>query len=100
MLPVKVMKTFHKCQALQECALANLACCSIGKAKALESGGFELLLLAALNNHLDSAIVCENACWAMRCTASRGAAKENTELPITLGGGAAVAKVSQTQVDG
>jgi hypothetical protein len=54
-------------QPLQEraCdALVNLAYAASARAKAIELGGFDLLL-AAVNNHLDSAIVCENACWAM-----------------------------------
>jgi hypothetical protein len=90
---VKVMKTFPKCRALQERActvLRNLSCCSIGITKAIESGGIELLL-AAVNNHLGSAIVCQDACGALvnfvRCS------KENTRLLIALCGTAAVAKV-------
>jgi hypothetical protein len=90
---VKVMKSFPKCQTLQEracAALRNVACCSIGKVKAFESGGIELLL-AAVNNHLGSTLVCEKACGALvnivRCS------KENTELLISLGGATAVAKV-------
>jgi hypothetical protein len=77
-------------------ALVNLACCSIGRAKAIESGGFELLL-AAVNKHLDSAIECKNACWAM-FNVVRGS-KENTELLITSGAGAAVAKVRRKWTD-
>jgi hypothetical protein len=87
------MKTFPKCQYLQRRAcgvLCNMANCSIGEAKAIESGGIEVLL-AAINNHLKSADVCDNACSALwniaRCR------KENTELLINLGVGAAVAKV-------
>jgi hypothetical protein len=91
---VRVMKTFSKCQALQEyacCVLRNLVgSCSIGKVKVIESGGIELLL-AAVNNHLNSADVCQYACWALRNIAS--GSKENTGLLISLGGGAAVAKV-------
>jgi hypothetical protein len=90
---VKVMKNFPKCQALQEgaCAvLRNLACCSIGKAKAIESGGIEALI-AAVNNHLGSALVSQKACSGL-VNIVRGS-KENTGLLITLGGGAAVAKV-------
>jgi hypothetical protein len=44
-------------------ALRNLVGCSIGKVKAIESGGIEVLL-AAVNNHLDSAFVCVDAWWA------------------------------------
>jgi hypothetical protein len=90
---VKVMKTFPKCQPLQEYAcrtLLNLAYCSIGKAKAIESGGIEVLL-AAVNNHLYSSILCEKACAAL-CNIVDGS-KENTELLISLGGATAVAKV-------
>jgi hypothetical protein len=90
---VKVMKTFPKCQALQERAcrvLINLACCGIGKKQAIESGGIQVIL-AAIHNHLDSANVCESACWTLKNIVS--GSKENTGLLINLGGGAAVAKV-------
>jgi hypothetical protein len=90
---LKVKKTCPKCQALQEgaCdALRNLACCSIGQAKAIESGGIEVLV-AAVATHLGSANLCLSACSALVNTV-RGS-KENTELLIDLGGGAAVAKV-------
>jgi hypothetical protein len=91
---VKVMKTFPKCQPLQEracCALRNLTCNNTtGKNKVVETGGIEVLL-AAITNHLNSAGVCENACLAMYNIVH--GSKENTELLITLGGGAAVAKV-------
>jgi hypothetical protein len=90
---VNVMKTFPKCQTLQwrGCgALVNSSCCSIGIAKAVESGGMEVLL-TAVTNHLDSAIICQNACPAIFNIAS--GSKENAGLLIGLGGGAAVAKV-------
>ena len=96
---VKVMKTFPKCQSLQEYAcrvLINLGACSIGKAIIIESGGIELLL-TAVNNHLGSVRVCENACWAL-CNSVNGS-KESTELLITLGGGAVVAKVRRKWSD-
>jgi hypothetical protein len=96
---VKTMKTFPKCADLQEhacVALRNLACCSIGKKKVVESGGIEVLL-AAVNNHLNSSEVCENACWALVNIAKKS--KENTELLISLGGGAAVAKVRRKWPD-
>jgi hypothetical protein len=54
---VKVMQSFPKCHALQSrvcCAPRNLVGCSIGKAKAIESGGIEVLLVV-VNNHLDYA---------------------------------------------
>jgi hypothetical protein len=90
---VKVMKTFPKCQALQDkaCrALINLACCSVGIANAIESGGIQVIL-AAINNHLVSADVCQRACWALHNIVN--GSNENTGLLITLGGATAVAKV-------
>jgi hypothetical protein len=96
---VKAMKTFPKCQTLQAWAcgaLRNLACYSIGKKKALESGGIEVLL-ATVTNHLDSAKICEHACWALYNIVKDS--KENTELLISLGGGAAVAKVRTKSPD-
>jgi hypothetical protein len=96
---VKIMKTFPKCQALQDgaCgALLNLACCSIGKKKVVESGGIEVVL-AAVNNHLGSRDFCETACWAMRNIVC--GSNENTGLLISLGGGAAVAKVRRKWPD-
>jgi hypothetical protein len=89
----KVMRTFPKCQRLQQraCgALRNLAYCSIGKKKAITSGGIEVVL-AAVNNHLGSVILCQRACAALSNIAR--SSKESTGLLITLGGGAAVAKV-------
>jgi hypothetical protein len=91
---VKVMKTFPKCQALQElacCGLRHLTYCSIGKAKCIESCGIEVLL-DAITTHLDSEFLCQQACGALLSIASDS--KEITCLLIILGGGAAVAKVS------
>ena len=96
---VKVMKTFPKCQMIQEhacCVLRSLACSVIGATKAIESGGIEVLL-TAVTNHLGSAFVCRYACGALiNIVMDR---KENTELLITLGGGAAVAKVRRKWPD-
>jgi hypothetical protein len=92
---VKLMKTFPKCQALQLracCALGNLTCFNLGKKKAVASGGLQVLL-AAVNNHLDSAKVCEFACWALSNIVDES--KENTKLLISLGGATAVAKVRE-----
>jgi hypothetical protein len=71
---VKVMRTFPKCHDLQKCA--TIALCnlvhnnSIGKNKAVESGGLEVLLAAVNNdldnNNLDSAFFCQKACWALK----------------------------------
>jgi hypothetical protein len=97
---VKVMKTFPKCQILQECAclvLVNLAYDSAtGKQNIIESGGIEALL-AAIDNHLDSPIVCEKSCWAL--VNSTIGSKESTELLISLGGATAVAKVRRKWPD-
>jgi hypothetical protein len=96
---VKVMKSFPKCVDLQEDAfraLINLVCCGIGKKQAIESGGIEVVL-AAINNHLDSALVCEIACWALTNIVT--GSKENTGRLITLGAGAAVDKVRTKWAD-
>jgi hypothetical protein len=88
-----VMKTFPKCQALQDFAcfaLRALACCSIGRTNAIESGGIEVLL-AAINNHLGSAQVCGEACWALFNMVKGN--EENTELLISFGGEAAISLV-------
>jgi hypothetical protein len=64
---VKAIRTFPKCQTPQERAcgtLCNLAGCSIGKAKAIESGGIEVLL-AAINNHLGIASPCQHSYRAL-----------------------------------
>jgi hypothetical protein len=91
---VKVMKTFPKCRNLQlwaSRALLNLTCENIiGKNKAVKTGGIDVLL-AAVNNHLDSAIVCEKACCALILIVI--GSKENIGLLISLGGATAVAKV-------
>jgi hypothetical protein len=90
---VKIMKTFPKCQTLQEraCgALTNLTSCSIGKANAIECGGIEVVI-AAVKNHLDSVLVCQNACRTLVNIVN--GSKENTDLLITLGGTTVVAKV-------
>jgi hypothetical protein len=92
---VMVMKTFPKCQMLQEgtsSALRNLTCRNVvGMANAIESGGIEVIL-AAINNHFSSyEDLCQHACWALVNIVS--GSKENTGLLISLGGATAVAKV-------
>jgi hypothetical protein len=97
---VKVMQTFPKCQDLQVNAshsLVNLtASCNVGITKAIEAGGVEVLL-AAVNNHLNSAYVCEHACWALYNIMC--GTKENAGLLIDLGNGAAVSKVRKEWPD-
>jgi hypothetical protein len=97
---VKIMKTFPKCQALQvrACvALLNVMCNNTtGKKKAIESGGIEVVL-AAINNHLDSAILCRRACKALFSMIR--SSKENTCLIISLGGATAFTKVRTKWAD-
>jgi hypothetical protein len=85
---VKIMKTFPKCQMLQERACAtlhNLAFCSIGKTNAIESDGIGAFL-AAVSNHLSSEIVCQNACGALHNIVC--GSNENIELIISVGAAA------------
>jgi hypothetical protein len=56
---------------------------TFGQRKAVDLGGFEVLL-AAVNNHLDSAKFCQNACSALANIVI--GSKENTGLLISLGG--------------
>jgi hypothetical protein len=94
----KVMQAFPMCKVVQErgCdTLRNLTWCSIGKKKAIESGGIEVVL-AAINNHLDSAKLCEHACSALSNIVSD---YENRGLLITLNCGAAVEKVGKKWPD-
>jgi hypothetical protein len=97
---VKVMESFPKCQALQECAcvaLGNLATCNLGQKSAVKSGGLLQLLLAAINNHLDSAKVCEFGCFALYNIVKES--KKHIELLISMGGATAVAKVRKEWPD-
>jgi hypothetical protein len=92
---VEAMKTFPKCHDLQDAAcdaLGKLVECNLGKKNAVVSGGLQLLLVA-VDNHLNSATVCEYACWTLSNIVEES--KENTRLLINLGGAAAVAKVRQ-----
>jgi hypothetical protein len=90
----KTMITFPNCQSLQDiacCTLRNVLCKNVtGKKKAIESGGIEVTL-AAINNPLASAILCEHACEALYNIAN--GSRENTVLLLSLGGGAAVTNV-------
>jgi hypothetical protein len=96
---VKVMQTFPNCQKLQRAACAALyflTLCSIGKKKAVESGGMEVLL-AALDNHLYSADICDNACCTLFNIVDKS--KERTRIFISLNGDAAIAKVGNQWPD-
>jgi hypothetical protein len=96
---VKVMKTFPKCQVLQRRAcyvLSHLVCCSICKAKDIETDGIEVLL-AVVSNNLGSWALCRIACRAMHSILSDS--KENTGLFISLGGATAVAQVRTQWAD-
>lgn len=97
---VKAMKTFPKCQALQEfaCKLVfNLASCIIGNTRVVEKGGMEVSL-AATNNHLRSASVCKYSCIALSKIIEGN--KEDTRFLISLGGAATVTKVREEWPDG
>jgi hypothetical protein len=98
---VEVMKTFPKCQALQEFAcilILNLACCSIGKKRIVESDGMEYIL-AAINNHLDSVLICKYSCVSLFNIIEKEN-KEDIKLLISLDGATAVAKVREGYPDG
>jgi hypothetical protein len=87
---VKVMKTFPKCQALQLAAcraLRSLAVCSIGKAKAIESGVKEAVIDAVINHPVGSAPPDAVQCLALLFHIIEES-KDNTELCISLGDGA------------
>jgi hypothetical protein len=93
---VRVLQRFPKCHGLQCCALRDLVDCSIGKEKAIESGGIKVLL-AAVNNHLVSAYGCVDICWALTYLVQ--GSKAHTELLIGLGGCATVAEVRNEWLD-
>jgi hypothetical protein len=90
---VKVMRTFPKCQIIQERSLIvvlNLACCRIGEMQVVETGGMEVIL-AAVSNHSSSAFICEHASLILINLIA--GSNENIELFVCLGGATAVAKV-------
>jgi hypothetical protein len=91
------MQTFPKCHDLQwsACrALCNLANHSIGKTKASEAGGMDLLL-TALNRHLGSTAICVASCKALYDVIKED--KEDIELFLCRcsGGVVAVTKAKQ-----
>jgi D-arabinose 5-phosphate isomerase GutQ len=98
---VKAMKTFPKCQALQEFAcilVLNLACSTVGKKTIVEAGGMDYLLVA-INNHLNSVLVCKYACIALSNIIEKDN-KEDIRLLISLGGATAVANIREECPDG
>jgi hypothetical protein len=70
-------------------SLCNFACGNANGKKQAIAGGIEVLL-ASINNHLGCAIICGYACSGLFNIVF--GSKENAELLISLGGGAAVAK--------
>jgi hypothetical protein len=93
---VKAMKTFPKCHYLQGAAclvLGILALCNLGKKKIVESGGLRVLL-AAVNNHLDSAKVCQYVFMALSDIIKKENI-ENIRLLMSIGGATAVVKVRE-----
>jgi hypothetical protein len=97
---VEMMKMFPKCQALQESAfyvLVGLACSyNIGKKKAIETGGFEVLL-AALHKHMISLRVCETVFDAMETMIEGN--KKHTKRFMNAGGVTALTKVREEWPD-
>jgi hypothetical protein len=94
-----VMTAFPACQPLQWIAcvpVRNLAHCDIGKKKALDNGGMEIVL-AAITNHVESAVVCESALYAL-VNMIKGSQK-NTETLIGLGGAAVLVQVKNKWPD-
>jgi hypothetical protein len=107
---VNVMKTFPKCRQLQwsAChALRNLTMTTtyssssgssynmnVGKKSLLQEDGIKLLL-ATVNNHLDSSYVCQNALGALENIIVTGSYQENIRRFIQKGGGAALAVVRE-----
>jgi hypothetical protein len=92
---MEVMKSFPKCHDLQVvscCLLGSLTFCDTGKKKAVEAGAM-VVLLAAANNHLNSACVCAYTCWALSNIIDES--KENTKELIDLGGATAVIKIKE-----
>jgi hypothetical protein len=79
-------------------SLRNLVlCCNTGKSIAVKTGGVEVLL-AAVNNHLSSAVLCQNAVCALLSMFFWGS-KGNPGQLICLGGAAAIAKVKNKWPD-
>jgi hypothetical protein len=96
---LKVMTTFPKCQPLQWIAcvpVRNLAHCDIGKKKALDANGMEIVL-GSLKNHVGSTVVCESALYALVNMVKES--KKNTEHLIGLGGAAVLVSVKNKWPD-
>jgi hypothetical protein len=109
---VKVMETLPKCRQLQwsAChALRNLTTTSttmhnssggsschmnIGKKRLLQEDGIKVLL-ATVNNHLDSSWVCQNALGALENIIMTGNYQENIRRFIREGGATALARVRE-----
>jgi hypothetical protein len=90
----KVMKSFPRSLDLQMVAcgaLGNLTYCDLGTKKAVEADAM-VVLVAAANNHLRNACICEYACWALSNIIDES--KENTKQLILLDGATAVTKVT------
>jgi hypothetical protein len=99
---VKAMITFPQCQALQEFAcilLLNLSSCSVGKKRVVEAGGM-IVLLTAINNHLNSDNLCKYACTALCSIILKENKEEKIRLLISLGGATTVAKVRKEWPEG
>jgi hypothetical protein len=96
---LKVMTTFPNCQPLQWIAcvpVRNLAHCDIGKKKALDANGMEIVL-GSIKNHLGSTVVCESALYALVNMIKD--CKKNTERLISLGGASVLVQVKNAWPD-
>jgi hypothetical protein len=92
---VEAMKTFPRCVDLQvvaSCALGNLTYCDLGTKKAVKAGAM-VVLVAAANNHLNIACICEHVCWILSNIIDES--KEHTKLLIRLDGATTAIKVTE-----
>jgi hypothetical protein len=96
---LSVMTQFPVCQPLQWIAcvpVRNLAHCDIGKKKALDANGMEIVL-HSLQKHVGSTVVCESALYALVNMIKES--KKNTEILIGLGGAAVLVDVKNKWPD-
>jgi hypothetical protein len=96
---LNVMVAFPNCQPLQWIAcvpVRNLAHCDIGKKKALDNNGMQIVL-TSIQNHVGSAVVCESALYALVNMIKES--KKNTERLIGLGGAAVLVRVKNQWPD-
>jgi hypothetical protein len=96
---VKIMKTFPKCEEMQWVACAALGIltrCNLGTKKAAETDAMEVLV-ATVNNHLNSADMCGHICLAFYNLIKGN--KESMQIFLRSGGVSAVTKVREQWPD-